>query len=138
MASINKAIIVGFLGNDPKIDTLQSGTKVAQFSVATTEKGYTLQNGTQVPDRTEWHNIVLWGKIAEVAGTYLRKGSSVYIEGKIRTRSYEDRNGVKRYMTEIHTDVMQMLDRKPDSTLQATQQQQYNNLRQDNINDVPF
>lgn len=124
MASINKAIIVGFLGGDPKIETLQSGTKVAQFSVATTEKGYTLQNDTQVPDRTEWHNIVLWGKIAEVAGTYLRKGSSVYIEGKIRTRSYEDRNGVKRYVTEIHADVMQMLDRKPDSTQQTGVQQQ--------------
>ena len=126
MASINKAIIVGFVGQEPKTDTLQSGVKVTSFSVATTEKGYTLQNGTQVPDRTEWHNIVLWGKIAEVAGTYLHKGSSVYIEGKIRTRSYEDRNGVKRYVTEIHADIMQMLDRKQETN----QQQQYNQQQQ--------
>lgn len=118
MASINKAIIVGFVGQDPKIDTLQSGIKVASFSVATTEKGYTTQNGVTVPDRTEWHNIVLWGKLAEVAGTYLRKGSSVYVEGKIRTRNYDDRNGVKRYVTEIHADVMQMLGRKQDNNTQ--------------------
>lgn len=112
MASINKATIIGFVGQEPKVDTLQSGVKVASISVATTEKGYTTQNGTTIPDRTEWHNIVLWGKLAEVAGTYLHKGSSVYIEGKIRTRSYDDRNGVKRYVTEIHADVMQMLDRR--------------------------
>lgn len=131
MASINKAIIVGFLGQEPKISTLQSGTKVAQFSVATTERGYTLQNGTQVPDRTEWHNIVLWGKIAEVAGTYLHKGSSVYVEGKIRTRNYDDSNGIKRYVTEIHGDVLQMLDRRQETnstrqqTVQTQQQQSY-------------
>lgn len=124
MASINKAIIVGFLGQEPKISTLQSGTKVTQFSVATTERGYTLQNGTQVPDRTEWHNIVLWGKIAEVAGTYLHKGSSVYVEGKIRTRNYDDSNGIKRYVTEIHGDVLQMLDRRQESGTQRQQTQQ--------------
>ena len=124
MASINKAIIVGFLGQEPKISTLQSGTKVAQFSVATTERGYTLQNGTQMPDRTEWHNIVLWGKIAEVAGTYLHKGSSVYVEGKIRTRNYDDSNGIKRYVTEIHGDVLQMLDRRQESGTQRQQTQQ--------------
>lgn len=100
MASINKATIIGFVGQEPKVDTLQTGTKVT-LSVATTEKGYTTQGGTTVPDRTEWHNIVLWGKLAEIAGQYLHKGSSVYIEGKIRTRSYDDRNGIKRYVTEI-------------------------------------
>lgn len=121
MASINKAIIVGFVGQEPKIDTLQSGVKIASFSVATIEKGYTTQSGTTIPDRTEWHNIVLWGKLAEVAGNYLHKGSSVYVEGKIRTRSYDDRNGIKRYVTEIHGDIMQMLDRKSD----GGNQQQY-------------
>lgn len=121
MASINKATIIGFVGQEPKVDTLQSGVKVASFSVATTEKGYTTQSGATIPDRTEWHNIVLWGKLAEVAGNYLHKGSSVYVEGKIRTRSYDDRNGVKRYVTEIHGDIMQMLDRKSD----GGNQQQY-------------
>ena len=121
MASINKAIIVGFVGQEPKIDTLQSDVKIASFSVATTEKGYTTQSGTTIPDRTEWHSIVLWGKLAEVAGNYLHKGSSVYVEGKIRTRSYDDKNGIKRYVTEIHGDIMQMLDRKSD----GGNQQQY-------------
>ena len=86
-----------------------SGTKVCQFTLATTEKGYTLQNGTQVPDRTEWHNIVLWKGLAEVAGKYLHKGDKVFIEGKIRSRSYEDNSKVKRYITEIFADNMEIL-----------------------------
>jgi single-strand DNA-binding protein len=125
MASINKATIIGFVGQEPKVDTLQTGTKVTQFSVATTEKGYTTQGGTTVSDRTEWHNIVLWGKLAEIAGQYLHKGSSVYIEGKIRTRSYDDRNGIKRYVTEIHGDIMQMLDRRQDNGQPQPQQNTY-------------
>lgn len=80
MASINKATIIGFVGQEPKVETLQTGTKVASFSVATTEKGYTTQGGTTIPDKTEWHNIVLWGKLADVAGQYLHKGSMVYVE----------------------------------------------------------
>lgn len=112
MASINQATVVGFLGEDPKVSTTQTGRKVASFSVATTEKGYTDQNGTQYPDKTEWHNVVIWGKLAEVAEKYLHKGSSVYIQGKMRTRSYEDKNQIKRYITEIECDVMQMLDRR--------------------------
>ena len=115
MASINKATIIGFVGQEPKVDTLQTGTKVASFSVATTEKGYTTQGGTTVPDRTEWHNIVLWGKLAEIAGQYLHKGSSVYIEGKIRTRSYDDRNGIKRYVTEIVADDVEFLSSVQDN-----------------------
>lgn len=112
MASINQATVVGFLGEEPKVSTTQTGRKVASFSVATTEKGYTAQNGTQYPDKTEWHNVVIWGKLAEVAEKYLHKGSSVYIQGKMRTRSYEDKNQIKRYITEIECDVMQMLDRR--------------------------
>lgn len=141
MASINKATIIGFVGQEPKVDTLQSGVKVASFSVATTEKGYTTQSGTTIPDRTEWHNIVLWGKLAEVAGTYLHKGSSVYVEGKIRTRSYDDRNGVKRYVTEIHGDIMQMLDRKSDSSNQQQYASQGANGNSGSANaddDLPF
>lgn len=143
MASINKATIIGFLGQEPKVDTLQSGVKVASFSVATTEKGYTTQGGVTVPDKTEWHNIILWGKLAEVAGTYLHKGSSVYVEGKIRTRSYDDRNGVKRYVTEIHGDIMQMLDRKSDNSNQhqyASQGASGNSgsANSDDDDDLPF
>lgn len=119
MASVNMAIVVGFVGDDPRINQAQSGRKVASFSLATTEKGYTTQNGQQIPDRTEWHNIVCWGKTAEVVERYVRKGSSLYIQGKIRTRSYE-KDGQTRYMTEIECESMQMLDRRAES-----QQSQY-------------
>ena len=141
MASINKATIIGFVGQEPKLDTLQTGTKVASFSVATTEKGYTTQGGNTVPDRTEWHNIVLWGKLAEIAGQYLHKGSSVYIEGKIRTRSYDDRNGIKRYVTEIHGDIMQMLDRRQANVQPQPQQNTYSgggNSQSEDNDDLPF
>lgn len=110
--SINKAILIGNAGKDPEVRPV-SGNKVANFTLATTEKGYTKQDGTQVPERTEWHNIVAWGKIAEVCETYIRKGAKLYIEGKIRTRSYDDKQGQKRYVTEIFADNMEMLDRAP-------------------------
>lgn len=106
---LNKVMLIGHLGKDPDVRTLDSGTKVCQFTLATAEKGYTLQNGTQVPDRTEWHNIVLWKWLAEVAGKYLHKGDKVFIEGKIRSRSYEDNSKVKRYITEIFADNMEIL-----------------------------
>jgi single-strand DNA-binding protein len=106
---LNKVMLIGHLGKDPDVRTLDSGTKVCQFTLATTEKGYTLQNGTQVPDRTEWHNLVLWKGLAEVAGKYLHKGDKVFIEGKIRSRSYEDNSKVKRYITEIFADNMEIL-----------------------------
>ena len=114
MASVNMAIVVGFVGDDPRVNSTQSGRKVASFSLATTEKGYTTQSGQQIPDRTEWHNIVCWGKTAEVVERYIRKGSSLYIQGKIRTRFYE-KDGQTRYMTEIECESMQMLDRRAES-----------------------
>ena len=106
---LNKVMLIGHLGKDLDVRTRDSGTKVCQFTLATTEKGYTLQNGTQVPDRTEWHNLVLWKGLAEVAGKYLHKGDKVFIEGKIRSRSYEDNSKVKRYITEIFADNMEIL-----------------------------
>lgn len=115
MASLNQATIIGYVGDVPKISNTQNGRKVASFAIATTEKGYTSKSGVQYPDRTEWHNIVLWGNLAEIAEKYLRKGSSVFIQGKMRTRSYDDKNGVKRYITEIEGETMQMLDRRTDN-----------------------
>ena len=113
--SINKAILVGNVGNDPKIQTFSTGS-VAQFSLATTERGYTLQNGTQVPERKEWHNCISWGKTADVVAKYVHRGSKLYIEGKIKTRSYDDSQGRKCYVTEIHVDVMELLDPKPSNS----------------------
>lgn len=113
--SINKAILIGHVGKDPDIKTIEAGRKVANLTLATTEKGYTLQNGTQVPERTEWHNVVIWGNLAEVVEKYVRKGSQLYVEGKIQTRSWE-KDGIKHYRTEINAESIQMLGAKKEAT----------------------
>ena len=110
--SVNKVILIGNVGQDPKVTYYDSGNCVAQASLATTEKGYTLQNGTQIPDRTEWHNLIFRNKLAEVVDKYVHKGDKLYVEGKIRTRSYDDQSGIKRYVTEIFVDNMEMLTPK--------------------------
>ncbi|MDR0349476.1 MAG: single-stranded DNA-binding protein [Tannerella sp.] len=102
--SLNKAIIIGFVGRDPVIKYFDNGNAVANFSVATSERGYTLSNGIEVPERTEWHNIVANRDRAQFVEKYVKKGSMVYVEGKIRTRNYDDPSGVKHYITEIHAD----------------------------------
>lgn len=113
--SINKAILVGNVGKDPEVRYLDKNVAVANFTMATTERGYTMQNGTQVPDRTEWHNIVAWRGLAELAEKYIRKGTQLYVEGKIQTRSWE-KEGVKRYTTEIYAETIQLLGKRPEST----------------------
>ena len=112
--SVNKVILIGNVGRDPDVRYTAPGQPVASFSLATTERGYTASNGTQVPDRTEWHNIVMWGKNAEIAEKYIRKGSQLYIEGKLRTRTWEDKNLIKRQVTEIYADTFDFLGRKPE------------------------
>ena len=111
--TVNKVILVGRLGKDPELRSIPSGTSVAKFSLATDER-FTDKNGDK-QERTEWHNIVVWGKLAEICGQYLRKGKLVYIEGSIRTDSWDDKEtGVKKYRTEIVANTMQMLDKKGD------------------------
>jgi single-strand DNA-binding protein len=105
---INKVIIVGNLGQDPEIKNLPSGGAVTNISVATTESWKDKQTG-QKQDRTEWHRVVFFNRLAEIAGEYLRKGSQVYIEGKLQTRKWQDQNGQDRYTTEIVANEMQML-----------------------------
>ncbi len=105
--SVNKVILVGNLGKDPELRYTPSGAAVATFSIATSER-YKDRDGQQ-QEKTEWHNIVVWRNLAEICGKYLHKGKQVYIEGKIQTRSYDDRDGNKRYITEIVADQMQML-----------------------------
>lgn len=107
--SLNKVQLIGNVGKDPEVRYLDNGVAVAAFPLATTERGYKLTNGTQVPERTEWHNIVLWRGLAETAEKYVHKGDKLYIEGKIRSRSYDDQNGIKRYVYEIFADNMEML-----------------------------
>ena len=113
MAGVNKVILVGNLGKDPDVRYLDSGVAVANFSLATTEN-YKNKQGEKV-SQTEWHNIVLWRGLAEVAEKWLKKGSSVYIEGKIRTKKWEDKEGNTRYNTEILADNMTMLGNRINS-----------------------
>lgn len=113
--SVNKAILVGNVGKDPEVRYLDSGVAVATITLATTERGYTLANGTTVPDRTEWHNIVAWRGLAEIAEKYIKKGSQIYVEGKISTRKWE-KDGIARYSTEIVAESIQMLGRRPDGS----------------------
>lgn len=110
--SLNKVMLIGNVGRDPEVRYRDNGQGVANFTLATTDRAYTLQNGTQVPERTEWHNIVVWGKLAEIVEKYVHKGDKLYLEGSLRSHSYDDQNGVKRYVTEIHVDNMEMLSPK--------------------------
>lgn len=118
--SVNKVILMGYVGKDPEYKDFDNGSSVAQFTLATTDRAFKTANGTEVPERTEWHNIVLQNGLAKVAKGYVKKGDKLYIEGKIRTRSYEDNNGVKRYITEVYGFNMEMLSPKKDG--QTTQQ----------------
>jgi len=141
--SVNKVILIGNVGKDPDVRYLDSGVAVATFSLATTERGYTLQNGTQVPDRTEWHNIVLWRGLAQTAEKYVHKGDKLYIEGKIKSRSYDDQNGIKRTIVEIFADNMEMLTPRGASQPQAQaapapQPVQQQPVANDASEDLPF
>lgn len=108
MSSVNKVIIIGHLGADPEVRYLPSGDAVTNIRVATSDKWKDKQTGEQ-RETTEWHNINFFGKLAEIAGQYLKKGSQVYVEGSIRTRKYTDKNGAEKYATDIRADSMQML-----------------------------
>lgn len=109
---INKVILVGNVGRDPEVRYLDSGVAVAKFPLATSET-YTNKSGDRVTN-TEWHNIVIWRKLAEVVEKYVHKGQQLYLEGKISSRSYDDKEGIKRYITEVVVDNMQMLGKKSD------------------------
>ena len=111
--SVNRVILIGNVGQDPRVKYFDTGSAVATFPLATTDRGYTLQNGTQIPERTEWHNIVASNRLAEIVDKYVHKGDKLYLEGKIRTRSYDDSRGIKRYITELFVDNMEMLSVKP-------------------------
>ena len=110
MSSVNKVILIGNVGADPEVRYLDRGVAIANFNLATTERGYIMQNGTQVPDVTEWHSIVLWRNLAEWAQQYLRKSMKVYVEGKLKTRTWE-KDGQIRRKTEVVAENVQILYR---------------------------
>lgn len=127
MSSVNKVILIGNAGQDPDVRYLDRGVAIANFPLATTERGYTMQNGTQVPDRTEWHNIVLWRNMAEWAEKSLRKGMKVYVEGHLQTRTWE-KEGVRRSKTEVIAENIMILHRPERQPAQPSDIQE-NNMR---------
>ena len=108
-------MLIGNVGKDPEVRYYEQDQAVAQIRLATTEKGYTLPNGTQVPDRTDWHNVVFFRGLAKVVEKYVHKGDKLYVEGRIHYRSYDDQKGMKQYVTEIYADNMEMLSPKQNS-----------------------
>ncbi len=143
---MNKAILIGNVGRDPNVRYFEGGRAVAQVTLATTERGYTLQNGTQVPDRTEWHNLVFRNGMAQTVEKYVHKGDKLYVEGKIFTRNYDDQSGIKRYVTEIYVDEMEMLTPKtnqsaptaPQSVAPAAQPVAPTQQEAESAKDLPF
>lgn len=108
--SFNKVILIGNVGKDPEVRHLETGTAVSSFTLATTER-FRIKAG-ELQDQTEWHNIVCWRNLAELSEKYIKKGAQIFVEGKIRTRSWQDQTGAKRYTTEIVADNIRLLDRK--------------------------
>ncbi|MBQ9204566.1 MAG: single-stranded DNA-binding protein [Prevotella sp.] len=109
---MNKVMLIGNVGLAPEVRYVEQGVAVARLRLATTERGYTLQNGTQVPDRTDWHTVLLWRRLAEVVEKYVHKGDKLYIEGRLRYTTYDDKQGQRRYATEIWAENMEMLTPK--------------------------
>ncbi|MFP5470809.1 MAG: single-stranded DNA-binding protein [Bacteroidia bacterium] len=139
--SVNKVILIGNLGKDPEVRNLESGVSVASFSLATSES-YTNKSGERV-NNTEWHNVVLWRGLADVAAKYLKKGSKIYVEGKLRSRSWQDQEGNTRYTTEVIADNMTMLDKasgdgSSSGAQQSSAQSPEVNLPQNETDDLPF
>jgi len=120
MASLNKVMLIGNLGSDPDVRYTPSGAAVANFNMATTEKWKDKQSGN-LEERTEWHRVVVWGKLAELCKEYLSKGRTVYIEGRLQTRSWDDKDGNKRYTTEVVAQTVQFLSSRRDGATAQSQ-----------------
>ena len=143
--SLNKVMLIGHVGNDPEIRYLDQGVCTAQLRLATSVPGYTLPNGTNVPERTEWHNIYLWRRLAEIVERYVHKGDKLYIEGELRYRSYTDQKGVTRRTAEIWASNLEMLTprsqtntaQQGDNTTQPTQSHPFPASQSQNGNTPP-
>ena len=136
MASLNKVLLIGNLGKDPEIRYTTSGTAVASFSLATSERFK--NKGGDWEERTEWHNVTLWGRLAEIAGEYLAKGRTVYLEGRLQTRKWQDRDGKDRFTTEIIGEKMQMLSKKDSGREGDPEPDSFYNSPGSSGDDIPF
>lgn len=138
---MNKVMLIGNVGKEPDVRYYDNDQAVAQFPLATTERGYTLQNGTQVPDHTDWHNIIMWRGLAKVAEKYVHKGDRIYVEGRLRYRSYDDQKGQRRYVTEILADNMELLSTRHDTDAEkknAAQSDERKETANDTKSPLPF
>lgn len=137
---MNKVMLIGYVGKDPDVRYYDADQAVAQFSLATTERGYVLQNGTKVPDHTDWHTVLAWSGLAKIVEKYVHKGDRLYIEGRIRYRSYDDHKGQRRYVTEILAENMELLSPKANpqemgNTAPTESMEGHMNHDQNNAND---
>ena len=132
--TMNKVMLIGNVGKDPDVKYYDADQAVAQFPLATTERGYQLQNGTRVPDRTDWHNIVMWGNLAKIAERYVHKGDRLYVEGKMRYRYYDDKKGQRRFIAEVYADNMELLTPRSAANATADTTSQNTNAAANNAN----
>jgi single-strand DNA-binding protein len=133
---MNKIMLIGNVGKEPVVRYYDHDQAVATFSLATTERGYTLPNGTQVPDRTDWHNIVLYRGLAKIVEKYVHKGDKIYVEGRIHYRMYDDPKGMRRYITEVYADNMELLSPKP--VRNSVQEQETQSVSSTDASEAPF
>ncbi len=133
---MNKIMLIGNVGKEPVVRYYDHDQAVATFSLATTERGYTLPNGTQVPDRTDWHNIVLYRGLAKIVEKYVHKGDKIYVEGRIHYRMYDDPKGMRRYVTEVYADNMELLSPKP--VRNSVQEQETQSVSSTDASEAPF
>lgn len=120
---MNKVMLIGNVGREPEVRYVDQGVACARFSLATTERGYTLPNGTQVPDRTDWHTVVMWRRLAEIVEKYVHKGDKLYVEGRVRYSTYDDKQGIRHQVTEIWGENMEMLSPKVVAPTEGNTQQ---------------
>jgi single-strand DNA-binding protein len=135
---MNKVMLIGNVGKDPEVRYYDTDQAVAQLSLATTERGYTLPNGTQVPEHTDWHNVVLWRGLAKIVEKYVHKGDKLYVEGRIRYRSYDDQKGQRRFVTEIIAENMELLSPKASVPNSGSQESEAKQQIQDDKSKLPF
>ena len=135
--SINRVTLIGNVGKDPEVKHLENNLIVANFSLATTEKGYKTKTGKEIPDRTDWHTIVVWGGLAKVIEKYVKKGSPLYVEGKIRYRNYE-KDGAKHWVTEIYCDAIDLLGSRNTDNKADAQADMIRNTDPEPTDDLPF
>ena len=121
---MNKVMLIGNVGRDPEVHYFEADQAIAKVSLATTERGYTLPNGTLVPDRTDWHNLMFSKRLAKIVEQYVHKGDKIYVEGRLRNRSYDDKRGIRHQYTEIEVENMELLTQRSFSQTQSQSQQQ--------------